>query len=672
MAQITPTDDQKQKASPLFIELNKFLTIRDYKQALKVTNKLLHSDGFRQNIKLSKAKCSALIKMNRYDEVVKFIDSLKGYSYQENISLSDALAYEKAYSLYRLFKNDQALEALNNSMINTEQEMNKTNELRAQILYRLEKFNQAKELYKSLLKNENDDFTEDRETNLLACEAALAIKSNAKVKMSKLPAASPDAFFNRSIIHISNKDYARAEKALNSAKTETEAYDDLEPDELEQELTPIFIQLALVDQLKENNKVAIKNYQKILRTEPDLLYTAIINNNILAINQNSNLFDSKKKVRTLQTKNDLLIKKLQSTQLLTMELNTILVLISSGKFNAAIEMINLVKSYPMFQKISTGSENSTKIEFLIAEIFCLLKQNENERAIKLLNEEITQLSKNSDSKKEQQNLKLLNLAMAQISYENAKLEDLEHFPGILKLNLDKTEEIDVKLGYLEKAYDYWSKIVSKPKFSENDENVLNEISKIYGALSLSKNTENSNKVAFKIYQKLSETDESFLPKFIQIASKVEPEIGKLASNKLESAEKLVQGINVQELEENATYAGIKYTKKRQDQNLDQQTEQKDEKKKKKKKRKPKLPKNLKSVENIDEQRWLPLRDRTYYRGGRRTNRNKYGKMVGNQGISGSYAKDAVVLDASSTAFKGNTGSNSNASKSNKKGKKKRR
>ena len=37
---------QKQKAAGLFQELNKFLAVRDYRQVRKVTNKILHTDGF--------------------------------------------------------------------------------------------------------------------------------------------------------------------------------------------------------------------------------------------------------------------------------------------------------------------------------------------------------------------------------------------------------------------------------------------------------------------------------------------------------------------------------------------------------------------------------------------------------------------------------------------------
>merc|ERR1711981_236504 len=180
-----PTDQQKQTAAPLFTDLQKFLTVKDYRQVLKITNKLLHSDGFRQNIKLFKCKAAALLKMSRYDEVVKFVDSLAPASRND-------LACEKAYSLYRTFKNDAALEAISQATINTPSEQQKISELRAQILYRLEKFSEARDIYKQLLRDAADDLEEDRETNLLACEAAMAMANHSsskpleKVKISKV------------------------------------------------------------------------------------------------------------------------------------------------------------------------------------------------------------------------------------------------------------------------------------------------------------------------------------------------------------------------------------------------------------------------------------------------------------------------------------------------------
>ena len=122
---------------------------------------------------------------------------------------------------------------------------------------------------------------EDRETNLLACEASLCIKNHSngngqKLKITKVNAVNPEAYFNRSIVHVGNADLKKAEKSCNNAKNEYEAYDDLEADELEQELAPIQAQLALIYQLQGEKGKSLGMYQKVLNSQPDLILTSIV------------------------------------------------------------------------------------------------------------------------------------------------------------------------------------------------------------------------------------------------------------------------------------------------------------------------------------------------------------------------------------------------------------
>ena len=49
------------------------------------------------------------------------------------------------------------------------------------------------------------------------------------------------------------------------------------------------------------------------------------------------------------------------------------------------------------------------------------------------------------------------------------------------------------------------------------------------------------------------------------------------------------------------------------------------KKSKKKKKKGKLPKNYEEGAEIDAERWLPMRERSYYRGKRKKNKKDVGK-----------------------------------------------
>lgn len=49
----------------------------------------------------------------------------------------------------------------------------KLNELKAQILYRLEQYDECYETYKSIIKNSSDDYEDEREANLSAVLANL-------------------------------------------------------------------------------------------------------------------------------------------------------------------------------------------------------------------------------------------------------------------------------------------------------------------------------------------------------------------------------------------------------------------------------------------------------------------------------------------------------------------
>ena len=100
-----PTPEQQKQCLPLFTDLSKFIAIRDYRQVLKVTNKILHSDGFSGNFKMAKCKDAALIKRARYEETVKFIRNDLGDVNHKNLRLQ--LAYEHSYSLYRTFENEK-------------------------------------------------------------------------------------------------------------------------------------------------------------------------------------------------------------------------------------------------------------------------------------------------------------------------------------------------------------------------------------------------------------------------------------------------------------------------------------------------------------------------------------------------------------------------------------
>lgn len=82
--------------------------------------------------------------------------------------------FERAYCLYRCNKSQQAL-----TIIDELEELTvDLEELRAQILYRLDRFAEAFEIYRKLIKLSNDDYKDERDTNL---GASLAYSGNSLI-----------------------------------------------------------------------------------------------------------------------------------------------------------------------------------------------------------------------------------------------------------------------------------------------------------------------------------------------------------------------------------------------------------------------------------------------------------------------------------------------------------
>lgn len=115
-----------------------------------------------EEVPAAKCKVVALIQLSKFDEAIKFIDKSK---------LS--LVFEKSYSQYRLNKSDEALKTIESANLNPLPANLK--ELKAQVLYRLENFDECFNLYKDIIKNCSDDYEDERTTNFSAVVANLSI-----------------------------------------------------------------------------------------------------------------------------------------------------------------------------------------------------------------------------------------------------------------------------------------------------------------------------------------------------------------------------------------------------------------------------------------------------------------------------------------------------------------
>jgi len=387
----------------------------------------------------------------------------------------------------------------------------------------------------------------------------------------------------------------------------------------------------------------------VLRSEPDLLLTSIINNNIIASNQSSNLFESKKKAKALQTQNDELLRKMQSSQLVTMEINKALVAYASNQFPAALDQIVAL--------IEDGKREhlvAKQHDVPIIRAACLAKLGKVQEGCKLLQQHVA----GCQERAAEAELEKLNLALAQLDLDSANTNGYAGEPGFVALKLARQQSVEARVKVMRSAEATW--------IEPNTANRLNLL-KAYGAALLELGDHNS---ACRVYEELAASNDAFLPKYIEVVSKVDPAKGKEAAGRLPSAASLTADVDTSKLEETAAIAGSRYAQRKKA-DADALAEEakaaaaQEAPAKRKRKRKPKLPKNL--DREIDPERWLPLRDRSYYRG-RRYKKSKTGKMRGDQGQADS--KASHVLDASKEGFT-NTQNTSGGNKKKKKGGKKR-
>lgn len=80
------------------------------------------------------------------------------------------LHFEKAYCQYRLNQPQEALKTIEK----VDELDHRLKELKAQVLYRLENYMEAFQVYEDIVKNVDDDYSDERETNLGAVLVQLA------------------------------------------------------------------------------------------------------------------------------------------------------------------------------------------------------------------------------------------------------------------------------------------------------------------------------------------------------------------------------------------------------------------------------------------------------------------------------------------------------------------
>lgn len=597
----------------LYGELNKLGQNGEYERAIKIANKIL--DTFHDEEAAFHCKVICYIQLSKFNDALQFIT--------RNPKLAVNLDFEKAYCLYRL---NQVLDALK-VVENVSNPSLKLKELKAQILYRLEKYEECFSVYREIIKNSHDEYEDEREANLAAVVVNLTVEGSDL----EVPALREDTYeltYNaacRLIAQGSKGDKTiliEAEKKLRVA--EKMCKEDLEEDgvaeeEIEDELGIIRVQLGCCLQLQGREKEAQMLHLSALKAKPDdIALVAVASNNLVCLNKDQNVFDSKKRMKSAT--HDSLEHKLTSRQRRNIAYNQCLLALYTDQAEQCQQLCNkLARDYPaltvdaMFVKAAQlGKEGKAKEA---AKLLIQYAVGDKELQMKLV---CVQLLLNQDERQEAIDI-LENLS-----------ETDRSLPGIVSalVTLHMADNNREKASaVLKNAVNYYK----KNKFQEATAN-LGELWRQAADFYL---RGGDIKMAADILQEMvdaSPCDTKTLAQLVVAYVQFCPEKAQLLSKRLPPLHDLSETTDVDALESSNWVIGSKMIKKKIEPSPGKPVVDITQKKKKKRKRKGKLPKNYDPNVPPDPERWLPRHERSGFRK-KRDRRNRDAAMKGTQGAA---------------------------------------
>ncbi|CAE1265059.1 SRP72 [Acanthosepion pharaonis] len=591
--------------SQLYADLNKFNQSQEYERAIKVTNKIITEHSGESVALHSKVIC--LIHLGRFDEA---LIAMKKYP-----NLSKGLNFEKAYCEYRLNKTNEALKTLRE----VEKPDYQTQELLAQVLYRLEQYDECYKLYKQLIKNSEDDFDEERQTNLAAVLSSLQMWTENDMEDPGLNDLSYELCYNKACLLIGKKQYKEAEEKLRKAEVlcrkSFEDDPDVTEEDISEEVALLKTQLAYALQVQGRPEEALQFYNQVLKTKPsDVGVIAVASNNIVTLNKEQNVFDSKKKIKIATSGS--VHQKLTSIQQNKIKVNQGLLYMYTNQGDQVRNVIKELKD-----------KYEDKESAVLIEAAQNIRDKQVSRAIDILKDYT------NDKGDDRVKLTLAQLYLGQGSVFQAcdvlkSMGVIQYTPGVVSalVTLYMSQE-DYQSA--SKVFDdavNWCK--TKPK--SDDLMILMRANANFHM------KHGDPKQAAFLLEQISQNnpkDSHILAQLFSAYSLFDPQKAQQMSRQLPSVDEIISGVDVDDLEKAFGTMGPKYLKKLQKPEPSPATDgiRLIQMKKKKKKKKTKFPKNYDPNVTPDPERWLPRRERSYYRGKRKDKNKNIGK--GTQGAT---------------------------------------
>lgn len=310
-------------------------------------------------------KVVCFIQVSKFNEAIQFIDR----------NQLTNLTFEKAYCEYRLNQPKKALETIDAAVGGGTLPPN-LKELRAQVLYRLEQYEECLDAYKDIIKNTHDDYEDERLNNLSAVAANLATEGSTK-EVSNIQEVTYEVCYNVACALAGKKKFTEAEKKLRQCEKmfleSLEEEGGAEDQSSKEQLTMIRVQLAYCLQMQGKIKEASIIYAEALKQKSsDTATVAVSSNNSVVINKDQNVFDSKKKIRAAMT--DSCEHVLNSRQKRAIALNNcLLTLLTSHTDQSQTTISKLIQIYP-----------NIEFEALLIRVSQIAKEKNFKEAIDLL------------------------------------------------------------------------------------------------------------------------------------------------------------------------------------------------------------------------------------------------------------------------------------------------
>jgi len=317
----------------LYTELNKHICTSEYRLVIKTCNKIIHSKDGKVEIEAMMCKIVSLIHLTQFADVLKFIAATP--------EVQEHSLFEKAYCQLRLLKADEALETVNEM-----EELDfKSKELKAQILYKLGRYTECMSSYIKLMRESSDDYDDERGTNLAAVQASMSMFDHTETKLVIEP-TTHEQLYNAACLKLGQNEAEEAKALLEKAESTCREVMASEPDtteeEIESELAPIRVQLAFALQLLGDEEKALVIYKKIITSRPtDVAMLAVASNNIITINREQSVFDSRKRMKATIAKG--VETKLVVEQRKRIDFNRALLFMYSNQWDSCKDLLKTMK-----------------------------------------------------------------------------------------------------------------------------------------------------------------------------------------------------------------------------------------------------------------------------------------------------------------------------------------